>query len=145
MLSLVLIPPAYGDGKHIVFNMTGSFLGYGDVTGPLWTVIKMKKSHPENRFTLIVDARATQVVREMYAGRPLVEIARELNLQFMDVAEAKNLPEQSPSDYSFEPFFGGRRIHRTTGEPSHDDFTNTVFNSRSTVTIVSDTMHGHSF
>jgi len=67
---LAIQKPATAGQKHFVFYLTGSFHGYGDVTGPFWTLLDLKKLDKKNKsdndFTVILDGRSQKILKSIY-------------------------------------------------------------------------------
>lgn len=129
-------PVIAGDSspKHFVFDLTGSIHGYGDITGPLWTLIDLKKQYESSgrptRFSVILDSRAEAVIKEMYRSSSVSGLAKDLNIDFVKSNQFPSLPK---ADYLFQLFYGGRKIEDLSTHP--------LASSRTAV-IISDTMHG---
>lgn len=121
--------------KNYVFNLTGTIHGYGDITGPLWTLLKIKQLRPNNNYIAVVDDRAEQIISSMY-GEKLELVGDDLGIQFFRLKDASHIPT---ADVSFELFFSGRKIHY---KDNTRPFTNLIYNDPNTITVISDTMHG---
>ncbi len=121
--------------KNYIFNLTGSMQGYGDITGPFWTMLKIKEKRPNIKYSVVIDSRAQEILSKLY-NKSLSSISKDLGIQFYTLEDAEKIPK---ADVAFELFFGGRKIHSVPGEHS---FINLVYDKRETVTIISDTMHG---
>jgi hypothetical protein len=114
--------------KNYVFNLTGTIHGYGDITGPLWTLLKVKEMSPEHEYIAIVDERAEEVITSMY-GNNLEAISEELRVKFFRLKDSWNAPI---ADVSFELFHSGRKIHYMENVRP---FTNLVYTDQNTITI----------
>jgi len=118
--------------KHFVFNLSGSFNGYGDVTGPLFTIMEFKKLHPHDNYTIITDERGEKIALETLNQGSTQSFKSEFGI---DLVKKEHESQVKAADYSFELFYGGRKIKSLTEAPYIDAHT---------VNVISDTMHGHS-
>ncbi|MBP6219438.1 MAG: hypothetical protein KA436_12715 [Oligoflexales bacterium] len=123
---------------NYVFDLTGSVSGFGDVSAPLWTILKLKSLAPNNRYSVVIDERAEKIITTMYEERELAEISSNLGIRFYRLSEIEKIPT---ADVAFQLYFGGRRIPEA---PDARPFINSAYSDDKTVTIVSDTMHGTS-
>lgn len=122
--------------KNYVFNLMGTINGYGDITGPLWTLLKIKQLRPDNNYVVVVDARAEGIITSMY-DKSLELVSDDLGIKFFRREETSHV---STADVSFELFFSGRKIHYSENAKP---FVNHVYNDQNTLTVISDTMHGN--
>lgn len=137
---LILHGGLFAQNPNYVFNLTGGFHGFGDVTGPFWTMLGLKKLKPDANYVVIVDDYSTKALRTIY-GTDLEQIAHEFGVS---IYTEQSFPTGMTADVSFELFFGGRKIKRYEKSQGIDypNFYNPKFCEPNTIILVSDTMHG---
>jgi hypothetical protein len=136
---LLVSPQVFADPKRLVFDLTGSFHGSGDIMGPIWTLLDLKKRINERNdfpahFVVLLDKRAELTMKALYKKHTLVELEKFLGITIIRPSQVATQP---PADYLFQLFYGGRRIESFDYHPLVDP--------RKTWTIVSNTMHGNHF
>ena len=92
--------------KNYVFNLTGTQHVYGDVTGPLYTMLDMKRNSQDKNinYIAVVDKRSKDIIEKIFERR-IEELGLEYGIQFYNDYDSSKIPK---SDMSFELFFGGR-------------------------------------
>lgn len=130
IINFATVSSSFGAEKKLVFNLTGSMHGFGDITGPLWVLFDLKKSLPNDNFVVILDERSLKYTKEIFKVENLETLEKKFHVSFVNVDKADNVPT---ANYSFELFYGGRYI---------DNFTDLTYTDDDTYTIISDTMHG---
>jgi hypothetical protein len=130
ILNFATVSSSFGAEKQLVFNLTGSMHGFGDITGPLWVLFDLKKSLPNDKFVVILDERSLKYTKEIFKVKDLETLEKKFHVNFVNVDQADHVPT---ANYSFELFYGGRFI---------DNFTDLTYTDDDTYTVISDTMHG---
>lgn len=123
-----------------VFDLSGSFQGFGDVVGVWSAFYGIQKSKPKANYIAIIDSRAKEVLQDMYK-KSLNDISKQFHVQFYPDTDLERVPK---ADIYFQLFFGGRRIKTYDNSDGKEVyFFNPVFCTAQSVVVVSDTMHGH--
>jgi hypothetical protein len=133
ILNIAGLSSSYAAEKQLVFNLSGTFNGFGDITGPLWVLFDLKKSLPKDKFVIILDERALKYTKEIFKVQSLEALEKQFNVSFVNIENANTV---AMANYSFELFYGGRYI---------DNFTDLIYTNDDTYTIIGDTMHGKAF
>ena len=134
LLFLCFLVPQFLWGKVFVFDITGSHHGQGDVVGVFSIAEGMRNifNHSKDSFHLIYDENAENVLRNTYGT--IDEIHAQTTISFLAAKDVKD--SHLKADYSFQTFFGGRKIHH---------FTDLPWSTANTAHFIVDTMHGYTF
>lgn len=128
---LIFIPP-FLQAQNFIFDLTKSFHGQGDVIGSFLLATGIKNQFKSDEITIVLDERARDILLQSYNVASLELLADQLHITFVMDDQIGSI--KGKSDFSFQPFFGGRAIPH---------FTDIAFNKNTTVTLLLDTMHGN--
>ena len=121
--------------RNIVFNMTGSYWGNGDVVGVFSFANSLRNISPSKNyfkgddFYVLYGKREKEIMESSFEGS-MEDLSIRYNMNFVALENASEIPL---ADFSFEAFYGGRNIHH---------FTDLIYNKKETLTFILDTMHG---
>lgn len=118
---------SYPKNPVIVFDFTGSFHGWGDIIGVLWSMLGMQKHYPNGKYYALVDARAKEILEKNFNTKNLQQALHVE--QVVSQTEVSLIPQ---ANFVFQLFVGGRKI---------DSF-EAPYVTPKTVMILADTMHG---
>lgn len=116
----------------MLVNLVGAYNGFGDVTGPLWTMLDLKEILPKMRIAAIIDDYSYGLLKEMYQFNDISELDKLIGVNFISPKQARMIRS---SNIILELFSGGRNNLVQRNHP---------FKTSNTRLIVSDTMHGFS-
>jgi hypothetical protein len=119
--------------RNLVFDVSGSFQGDGDIIGPISTMLELKKLHPQDRFTIIYDDRSFGIIKGQFQGTKsdsLDDVGERLGVTFI---KQGNTSVEAKADYLFQLFYGFRTIA---------DFRKNDYVNGTAVTLISNAMHG---
>ncbi len=124
--------PFHADRVSMVFNIAGAHTGFGDITGPLWIMLDLKKHYPASSIAVIIDDYSYNVLKEMYQFHELGELNSALDVSFISPEQSERIRS---TDYIFELFSEGRspKVQK-----------NHSYSSQDTILVVSDNMHSNS-
>lgn len=112
----------------LLFDMTGSHTGDGDISGPLHALFNLRDKF-EGIYHIFVDKRAIDILIQMYATKSLKELETLLNVKIWNAGETVKLPK---ADFVFQLFAAARNLPKMV---------NPVFSNQHTATIIAHSMH----
>lgn len=115
----------------VVLNLVGGHTGYGDITGPLWTLLELKKSEKfkDKSFVVILDDYSYDIMKNLYNFQNLNDFSNQLGISFISPRQSNVIKH---ADYILELFSAGREARY---QKNHQ------FRSEDTILVISDPMH----
>lgn len=113
----------------LLFDMTGSHTGDGDIAGPLHALFNLRDKFKEADYNILVDKRAFDILNKMHGTRSLDDLEKLLNVKVWNAEETRKLPK---ADFVFQLFAGARYVPKMV---------NPDFSNQHTATIIAHSMH----
>ncbi len=113
----------------MLFNLVGGHTGFGDITGPLWIALAVKKQYPKKSIVAVIDDYAYKILQSISNFKYLSELSQSLQIDFISPAQAKRIKK---ANVIFELFSQARNAEYQINHP---------FRAKDSILIMSDNMH----